>query len=132
MGVDEFVPEEQVIQVEIDIKPGCAKNKINLKSWGLLAVAVKTTEDFDARSVDPSTVVFAGAKPVWRIRYDVDRDRDKDMLFFFRVKSLNLDENSTEATLSGVTRDGESFEGTDTVTIIKPKGKAKGWSLGGR
>ena len=132
MGADEFVPEAEVIQVEIDIKPGCAENKINLKSFGVLAVAVKTTPDFDAKSVDPSTVVFAEARPVWWVRYDMDRDRDKDMLFFFWIQSLNLDENSTEATLSGLTRDGQAFEGTDTVTIIKPKGKAKGWHFGRR
>jgi hypothetical protein len=129
MGADEFVPEATVIQVEIDIKPGCAENKINLKSWGLLAVAVKTAMDFDARSIDPSTVLFAGAEPVWRVWYDVDRDRDKDMLFFFRIKKLNLDEDSTDATLSGLTSDGDPFEGTDKVTIIKPKGKAKGWGF---
>jgi hypothetical protein len=132
MGADEFVPEEKVIPVEIDIKPGCAENKINLKSFGLLTVAVKATEDFDVTSIDPRTVVFAGATPVWQIGFDVDRDRDKDMLFFFMVQSLDLDENSTEATLSGMTRDGKSFEGTDHVTIIKPKGKAVGWRFGRR
>jgi hypothetical protein len=126
MGADEFVPEEeQAIQVEIDIKPGCWDKKINLKSWGLLPVAVKTTSDFDARSIDPSTVEFAGAKPVWKMRVDVDRDRHKDMLFFFWIKKLNLDENSTEATLTGKTKDGKSFKGTDKVTILKPKTKAK-------
>ena len=132
MGADEFVPEAEVIQVEIDIKPGCAENKINLKSFGLLAVAVKTTEEFDVKTIDPRTVEFAGAKAVWRTYYDMDRDRDKDMLFFFWIQSLNLDENSTEATLSGLTGDGQAFEGTDTVTIIKPKGKAKGWHFGRR
>jgi parallel beta-helix repeat protein len=133
MGADEFVPEVRVIQVEIDIKPESTENKINLKSWGLLAVAVKATEDFDARSIDPSTVVFAGATPVWRICYDVDRDGDKDMLFLFRVQKLvELNEDSTQATLTGMTKDGKSFEGTDSVTIIKPKGKALGFRFGRR
>jgi predicted outer membrane repeat protein len=133
MGADEFVPEVKVIQVEIDIKPGCAENKINLKSWGVLEVAVKTTKDFDARSIDPRTVVFAGATPVGRLCYDIDRDRDKDVIFFFMIhKLVGLNENSTEATLTGMTKDGKPFEGTGTVTIIKPKGKAVGWSLGRR
>jgi predicted outer membrane repeat protein len=133
MGSYEFVPEVKVIQVEIDIKPESTENKINLKSWGLLAVAVKTTEDFDAKSIDPGTVLFAGATPVWQICYDVDRDGDKDMLFFFRVQKLvELNEDSTQATLTGMTKDGKSFEGTDSVTIIKPKGKAIGWRFGKR
>jgi hypothetical protein len=132
MGADEFyVPKATVVQVEIDIKPGCAENKINLKSWGVLLVAVKTTNDFDALAIDPSTVMFAGASPVWWIFYDIDRDRDKDMLFFFRVQKLvELNEESTQATLTGMTKDGMPFEGTDKVTIIKPKGKAKGWRFG--
>lgn len=131
MGADEFaVEEEEVIPVQIDIKPGCPQNKINLKSWGLVPVAVKSTKDFDARSIDPRSVEFAGARPVWRICYDVDRDRDRDIVFFFRVQKLDLDEDSTEATLTGLTRDGKSFEGTDKVSIIKPKGKAWGWRFG--
>jgi len=133
MGADEFVPEEEeVIQVEIDIKPGCHHKKINLKSWGVLAVAVKATKDFDARSIDPKTVVFEGAAPIGYIRHDIDRDRDKDMVFFFKIKKLNLDEDSTEATLSGKTKEGKPFEGTDTLSIEKPKRKAAGWHFGRR
>ena len=133
MGADEFtVEEDEVIQVEIDIKPGCSQNKINLKSWGLLPVAVKTTKEFNARDIDPSTVEFAGARPVWRICYDVDRDRDKDMLFFFWIKKLNLDEDSSDAILTGKTKDGKDFKGKDVVSIEKPKCKAKGWRFGRR
>ncbi len=132
MGADEFKEEEKVLLVEIDIKPGCRENKINLNAWVLLPVAVKTTKDFDSRSIDPSTVEFAGARPVWRMRYDIDRDRDKDMIFFFVKKNLNLTEDSTEATLTGLTRDGVAFEGTDKVTVIKPKSKARFWHFGWR
>jgi hypothetical protein len=132
MGADEFLEEEEVILVEIDIKPGCPENKINLNSRVLLPVAVKSTKDFDSRWIDPSTVEFAGDRPVWRIRYDIDRDRDKDMVFFFKKKDLNLTEDSTEATLTGITRDGVAFEGTDKLSIIKPKGKACFWHFGRR
>jgi hypothetical protein len=132
MGADEFMEEEEILQVEIDIKPGCRENKINLNAWVLLPVAVKTTKDFDSRSIDPSTVEFAGARPVWRMRYDIDRDRDKDMIFFFVKKNLNLNEDSTEATLTGLTRDGVAFEGTDKVTVIKPKSKVRFWHFGWR
>ena len=134
MGADEFFQEEseQTIDVVIDVKPGCSQNKINLKSWGLLPVAVKTTKDFNVRDIDPGTVEFAGARPVWRMCYDVDRDRDKDMLLFFRIKSLDLGENSAEATLTGKTKEGKSFTGKDKVTIEKPKCKAKAWRFGKR
>jgi hypothetical protein len=54
------------------------------------------------------------------------------MLFFFKIKQLKLPENSTEATLTGMTRVGVAFEGTDKVNIIKPKGKARFWHFGRR
>jgi hypothetical protein len=40
----------------IDIKPGNDTNSINLKSKGLVPVAILTTEDFDALSVDAGSV----------------------------------------------------------------------------
>jgi len=111
-----------VIEVDIDIKPGSDPNSINLKSKGVVPVAVLTTDDFDASNVDPSTVKFAGAAPVRWTMEDVDGDGDMDMLFHFKTQELDLDENSTEATLSGETIDGTPIEGTDTVNIV-PKGK---------
>jgi len=114
-----------VVTVEIDIKPGSDPNSINLKSKGMVPVAVLTTKEFDANTINPSTVVFAGAQPVRCTLEDVDGDDDMDMLFHFNTQDLNLDENSTEATLTGDTDEPPiQVEGTDTVNIV-PKGKAK-------
>ncbi|MBC8231525.1 LamG domain-containing protein, partial [bacterium] len=54
------------LSVEIDIKPGSYPNSINLKNKGVIPVAILTTEDFDATSVDGTTVTFGrdGAKPI--------------------------------------------------------------------
>lgn len=107
----------------IDIKPGSDDNSINLKSKGVVPVAVLTTEDFNASDVDPTTVEFAGAKPVrWKI-CDVDEDGDDDMLFHFKTEKLELDENSTEATLTGETYNGDVIAGTDKVRIVPRKKK---------
>jgi hypothetical protein len=126
MGAYELTPkQDDTLVVDIDIKPGCWDKRINLKSSGVLPVAVKTTRDFSARSIDPKTVVFAGAAPIGYVRHDTDRDRDKDMLFFFKIKKLNLDEDSTEATLRGKTKEGKPFKGTAKLSIEKPKRKAK-------
>jgi hypothetical protein len=43
-------------------------------------------------------------------------------VLYFKTQDLDLDENSTEATLTGDTTDGKHIEGTDTVNIV-PKGK---------
>ena len=111
-----------VVEVTIDIKPGSYPNSINLKSKGVVPVAVLTTDDFDASTVDPSTVLFAGASPLRWAWEDVDGDGDVDVLFHFKTQELNLDGDSTEATLTGETFDAVQIEGTDTVNIV-PKGK---------
>ena len=111
-------------EVDIDIKPGSDPNSINLKSKGVVPVAVLTTPDFDAATVDPATVEFAGASPVRWTMEDVDGDTDMDMLFHFRTQDLNLTASSTEATLTGDTSDpvNPHIKGTDTVNMV-PKSK---------
>ncbi len=119
--------------VAIDIKPGSDENKINLNSNGVVPVAVLTTDDFDAARIDAGTVEFAGAAPVhWRLG-DVDEDGDIDMMFHFRTQQLELDQSSTEATLTAQltalmttrsieqTSGGTTVSGTDEVWIISSK-----------
>jgi hypothetical protein len=112
--------------VTIDIKPCSDPNSINLKSKGVVPVAVLTTDVFDATSVDPSTVRFAGASPIrWAMEDVCPGDGDVDMVFHFKTQGLGLDAGAETATLTGQTTGGASIEGMDTVNIV-PKGKAKG------
>jgi len=115
-------PMAPCFERSIDIKPGSYPNSINLGSKGMVPVAVLTTDDFDASTVDPDTVSFAHASPERWMLEDVDGDGDMDMLFHFKTQDLDLDENSTRATLVGTTYDGTPIWGTDTVKIV-PKGK---------
>ena len=107
-----------ILSVSIDIKPGSYPNSINLKSKGNVPVAVLTTDVFDATTVDPASVVFAGASPLRWAYEDVDGDGDIDLLFHFDTQELNLDGNSTEASLTGVTFDGVPIHGVDSVNIV--------------
>jgi len=110
------------IEVEIDVKPGSYPNSINLGSKGVVPVAVLTTDDFDASTIDPNTVSFAGALLVRWVECDVDSDGDLDMLFHFKTQELEeLDKDSTEAILTGETWDGIPIKGTDTVNIVPKK-----------
>ena len=111
--------------VSIDIKPGSYPNSINLKSNGVVPVAVLTAGGFAAADVDPTTVEFAGALPLRWTLCDVDDDGDEDMLFHFKTQELNLDENSTEAELTGQTNGGDDISGTDDVRIVPQKSKNK-------
>lgn len=53
INVVERPPE---VEVSVDIKPGSCPNPINVKSRGLLPVAVLGSEDFDVATIDPSTI----------------------------------------------------------------------------
>ena len=119
--------------VEIDIKPGSDKNVINLKSRGVVPVALLSEGDFEAGDIDPDTVLFAGASPVRSTLCDVDKDGDMDMLFHFRTQQLDLNEESDSATLTGTLKSavarssavtaGDAIECTDTVKIKSSRKK---------
>lgn len=104
--------------VDIDVKPGSDPNSINLGSKGVVPVAILTTDDFDSGSVDPVSVLFADAYPLSWVMEDIDHDGDMDLLFHFKTRELNLDENSLDATLTGTTFGGVSIIGKDSVNIV--------------
>lgn len=104
--------------VDVDIKPRDYPNSINLKSKGVVPVAALTSDTFDASTINPETVKFAGAKPARWILVDIDSDGDLDMLFHFKTQDLALDKTSFWATLTGETNNGVSFQGSDAVNIV--------------
>jgi hypothetical protein len=109
--------------VIIDIKPNSSPNTINLKSRGVVPVAVLTTSNFNVDTLDLGTVEFAGAKPVRTTLVDVNEDGDMDMLFHFKTQHLNLNEKSTKAELTGETTDEKQIKATDSVRIVPKKKK---------
>ena len=122
------VIESATLLVEIDIKPGRHPNSINLKSRGVIPVAILTTDEFDATTVDPNTVELAGAgvairgKGKLRARKkDVDKDGDLDLLVHVKTKDLDIEPGTTAVTLTGETYDGTPIEGSDDIVIISKR-----------
>lgn len=105
-------------RVDIDIKPGSFPNSINPRSKGVIPVAILTTSDFDATTVDPETLVFADASLLRWTTEDVDYDGDMDMILHFATQEVKIGCEDTEARLDGQTLDGKMFFGTDLVRPI--------------
>ena len=57
------------IEVPLDIKPGSCPNPINVKSQGVLPVAVLGTADFDVNQIDPASITLEGVSP---LRWDLE------------------------------------------------------------
>ena len=116
------------VEVDIDIKPDDYPNSINCENEKeVITVALLTTEEFDAMSVDHTTVTFEGASKIHvnkntgepqRHEEDVDLDGDMDLVFHFRYGDTALTCDSTEGFLSGMTVNNLPWVGGDSVRMI--------------
>jgi len=122
-------PVPSVLTVPIDIKPGSDDNPVNLKSKGKLTVAILSTADFDATTLDVSTVRLGHTSVVQKKNgtyqaagEDVDGDGVLDLVVHFDMADLvaadDLADGVTELTLTGTTADGTDIQGTDAVTVL--------------
>jgi len=111
-------PVFQVLPVSIDIKPGSDPNSINLKSNGRVPVAILASTAFAVDSVNPGSVLFAGAAAVHSAIEDVNGDGSPDLILHFKTQELALTASSTEGVLTGALQNGTPITGSDTVSIV--------------
>ncbi len=117
------------LHIGIDIKPGDARNTINLNSAGTVPVAILGSATFDPLTVDPATVTLAGAPVVrrgWGVpltaRADFNHDGFFDLLLHFRSRDLELAPTATQAVLYATTVSGQRLRGADAVRLLLPPG----------
>jgi hypothetical protein len=112
----------QATRVLIDVAPGDSPTVLEAGRGGLLPVAVLSTAQFDAASVDPATALFGpagkGVEAVRAVTEDVDRDGRMDVMLLVRVTDLELTCGEVVLHLTAQTRAGARVEGSETVTVV--------------
>jgi nucleoid-associated protein YgaU len=111
--------------VAIDIKPGTFPNSINLRSNGVVPVAILGSAAFDALQADPASLTLAEAKVkvVGKGSYschgeDVNGAGRPDLLCQFPTSQLVIRPGDSTVALEGATLAGARFQGTDTIRIV--------------
>ena len=114
------------VPIAIDIKPGSDTNSINVGSAGVIPVAILSTADFDALTVDPTSVSLAGAsvKLVGKSdkylchQEDVNIDGLIDLVCQVYTAQFMIDEGETTAILEAKTLDGTKLRGEDFIRVV--------------
>jgi hypothetical protein len=119
------------VTVRVLVKPGSEEipAPVNLTAKGSLPAAILGEAGFDAQSVDPSSVLFAGAEVLRTGRgrprasaKDVDGDGFIDLVLHFAVQDLDLADDAVTAVLTGGTFDGQAVTGSAEVRIVPRRG----------
>jgi hypothetical protein len=111
--------------VTIVIKPDDEPTPINLaKKKGVVPVAVLGSADFDASTIDDSTLRFGhyGTEQVITHKKahpdDINGDGYMDLVSHYDLDGTGILVGDTEACLSGKTSDGIYFKGCDTIRVM--------------
>lgn len=111
----------------IDIKPKGNKACINMNSAGTVQVTINSSDIFDATTVDPETVILAGArvktagengKLLCKEGY-VNSDEYLDLICHINTEQMVIEEGEVIITLEAETYNGLSIVGEDSVCIVK-------------
>ena len=111
--------------VTLDIKPGSAENPINLRSRGVIPVALLSTPTFDATKVDFRILCFGDAEAAaerdcseshGRGHFeDADGDGLRDLVLHYNTQQAGIDRGDTRACVNGRLPSGTTFEACDVV-----------------
>ena len=128
LGLVRYLGEAEAVAVLVDIKPGSDTNPINLRSRGVIPVAILSTATFDATTVDPASVCFGDAEDASQRDCteahgtghleDVNGDGRLDLLLHFETQQTGIDPGDTQACLTGKTFTGVDIQGCDSVTTV--------------
>ena len=111
---------------EIDIRPFTDHNIIIRSRWGLLPVAILSSESLDAfNDVETTTVTFGKTGNEDSLafcgqgRIDVNGDGLRDLICTFRIRDTGFEVGDTMGILKCDSKDGVHIQGSDSVRILR-------------
>lgn len=140
MGAYEFI---HPVKVSVDIKPQSCPNPVNVKSKGVLPVAILGSDVLDVNDIDLDTILLEGVGPLRGSYEDVaapvtdetecactleGADGYMDLTMIFTTQEVitalgeMFDGETWMLNVTGYLKDGTPIEGADCI-IIKKKGK---------
>ena len=112
---------DQTMKVLIDVKPGDTPTTLERNREGLVPVAILSTAEFDAITVDPGSVRIGPtgteAEPVRSMQSDANQDKRTDLIVLVRVQDLKLSCVVNVIRLTGKTASGVAIEGSEAITV---------------
>ena len=111
-----------LINVNLDVKPGSYPNSVNPKNMGVIPVAILTTPQFDAASLDIQTIAF-GPNKTSAVRFaikqysleDIDADSDLDLVMHFETEKIGISCKDDTLYVLGKTKNDEPIIGSDSI-----------------
>jgi hypothetical protein len=88
-AIDDVVLERNVVDVDVDVKPGSSSNPLNVTSRGVTPVAILGSSSFDVTTVDPATVKLEGVSALrWSVEDVAPYDGHPDLVLHFDTQEL--------------------------------------------
>ena len=119
LGTQTITVTVEPIPVDIDIKPWSYPNSINTKNKGVIPVAILGSDTLDVATIDPSTLVFAGAPTVHTAMEDVNEDGYTDLISHYNTQETDIVVGQEQACITGKFYDLRTFEGCDSIRVLK-------------
>lgn len=103
----------------IDVKPGSDVNPIQLKSTGVVPIALLSSATLDATTINASSLRAGPSQvpPARTSMEDVNGDGRVDLMTHFPQGALGLVPTSTQLCVSGILRDNSVFESCDSIRV---------------
>ncbi len=115
------VAAAQAVRVTIDVKPGDNPTSVEPDREGMMPVAVLSTSQFDAMSINPQTIrvgpTGTEAEPFRSMSDDVNRDGRTDLMVLIRVQDMKAKCGDKVIRLTAKTKTGADVEGSEDVRM---------------